>query len=130
MLVWCLFNAATDYICTPVLIVTSKTNVLNAKLFCKKGGKVFSGYVCILPWKTRTPHNIQILSDSVERVINRDSEEISFIFTDFFSCKDLFQENSKACLIVWLPFHDTQPLSVTYLTAIWGKVRYMVHLKP
>lgn len=42
--------------------------------------------------------------------MNRDREEISFIFTDF-SCEDSSLRG------------DTQPLSVTYLTAIWEQVQ-------
>lgn len=131
MLFWCTFNIAINYICTPsVLIVEPKTMYWTLHYFTKQEKK-FS--LVILVWKTRKlgkPGNLEnqdtlqypniISSDSIERVTDRDRQEISFIFAAFF-CEDLFQENSKTCLIVWLPFHDTQPLSVTYLTAIWGK---------
>lgn len=39
MLVWCLFNAAIDYICTPVLIVTSETMYWTLDFFVNKEEK-------------------------------------------------------------------------------------------
>lgn len=61
MLFWCIFNVAIDCLYSFCIDSNIQNNVLNSKLFYKNGEKVSSGYLCILPWKTRTLYSIQVL---------------------------------------------------------------------
>lgn len=138
MLFWCIINVAVDYICTPSVLITATKILfwtLNYFIFFSEREKNFS-QVIYLSFLGKSGH-FTISKHYLTRFCwknNYQRQRINVLF--FFSwtlfCKVFLQDTSKekSCLIVWLPFHDTQPLSVSYLTAIWEKVRYIMHLEP